>query len=481
MIQFEKVNFTYTANPEEMSLRNISLAIKDGECVLLTGPSGCGKSTLLRLLNGLIPEFYDGDMTGKIFIDGTDISEKGIYDFVGKIGTVFQNPRSQFFNVDTTSELAFGCENMAIPEAEILSRMEGTVSAFRIEKLMDRNIFELSGGEKQKIACASIHVLGPDIILLDEPSANLDYEAAENLRQIIQCWKEEGKTILIAEHRINYVWDLADRVVIFEAGRVVHDFEKKEISSFTDEQCRGYKLRSLKRISPQEIAFEKRNRAENRKKNINAEGREGNDFRKEDIRLEGFTYAYKSGENVLNIRKMQIKRAKATAIVGANGAGKTTFLECLCGIRKNKGKMWLDGKEYDSKARLKVIFMVMQDPNHQLFTESVLDEVLISMPEENEERAKQILSQVDLSDFADRHPMSLSGGQKQRVALACAIASECPILLLDEPTSGLDLTHMLEVAEILNQLKKQGRTIITVTHDSEFIEKCCDEVIVYGK
>ena len=217
-------------------MNGVSLTIKNGECVLFTGASGCGKSTLLRLLNGLIPEFYDGERTGKICIDGTEISEKGIYDFVGKIGTVFQNPRSQFFNVDTTSELAFGCENMAIPEAEILSRIERTVSVFQIEKLMDRDIFELSGGEKQKIACASNHVLGPEIILLDEPSANLDYEAAENLRQIIQCWKEEGKTILIAEHRINYVWDLADRVIILEQGRVEKDFRKEEIKTFIEKK-----------------------------------------------------------------------------------------------------------------------------------------------------------------------------------------------------------------------------------------------------
>ena len=461
MIQFENVYFTYAATPEEQSLENISLTIEGGECVLLTGASGCGKSTLLRLLNGLIPEFYEGERSGKIYIDGTEISDKEIYDFVGNIGTVFQNPRSQFFNVDTTSELAFGCENMELPENEILSRIDKTVSEFQIEKLMDRSIFELSGGEKQKIACASNHVLGPEIILLDEPSANLDYEAAENLRHIIQCWKSEGKTILIAEHRINYVFDLADRVVVMERGKIEKDFRREELNTFTEEICREYRLRTLKRISPLQLISEQ---------NLKASSCD-------DIRLAGFHYAYQGKEPVLDIPEMHLKKSHATAIVGANGAGKTTFLECLCGIRKNKGLMYFNGKTYNSKARLKEIFMVMQDVNHQLFTESVLDEILISMPEENEEAAKRILAQVDLSDFADRHPMSLSGGQKQRVALACAIASECSILLLDEPTSGLDLTHMLEVVDILNALKKQGRTIITVTHDSEFIEHCCDDVI----
>ena len=181
---------------------------------------------------------------------------------------------------------------------------------------------------------------------------------------------------------------------------------------------------------------------------------------------------------MLRIREMDLKSASVTAIVGANGVGKTTFLECLCGIRKNKGIMWMGDKAYNSRARLKEIFMVMQDANHQLFTESVLDEVLISMPREDEEEAKRILEEVKLLPFAQRHPMSLSGGQKQRLAIACGVASNRKLLLLDEPTSGLDQVHMKLVADILNRLKKEGRTIVTVTHDSEFIQNCCDEVVL---
>ena len=174
MIEFNNVGFSYDATPEMKSISNLSLTVKDGECVLITGPSGCGKSTLLRLLNGLIPEFYSGKIEGDIYIDNKDIQKGRIEDKAGIIGTVFQNPRSQFFNVDTTSELAFGLENLAFPEQEILNRISRTVRDFHIEPLMDRSIFELSGGEKQKIACASLNVLAPSIILLDEPSANLD-------------------------------------------------------------------------------------------------------------------------------------------------------------------------------------------------------------------------------------------------------------------------------------------------------------------
>lgn len=195
------------------------------------------------------------------------------------------------------------------------------------------------------------------------------------------------------------------------------------------------------------------------------------------IYLKNFHYSYNKRHELYYIPEMKIQKGKITAIVGANGAGKTTFLESVCGIRKNDGIMLLDGVSYTYKNRIGKIFMVMQDVNHQLFAESVLDEVMISQPEENEEEAKEILAEVGLTSLSDRHPMSLSGGQKQRIALACAIASKLPILLLDEPTSGLDYVQMHTVADILNSLKEEGRTIITVTHDSEFIDICCDEVI----
>ena len=233
MIEFNNVSFSYDATPEIKSINNLPLTVKNGECVLITGTSGCGKSTLLRLLNGLIPEFYSGKVEGDIYIDNKDMQKGRIEDKAGMVGTVFQNPRSQFFCVDTTSELAFGLENLAFPEQEILNSISRTVRDFHIEPLMDRNIFELSGGEKQKIACASIDVLAPRIILLDEPSANLDYEAAENLRELIICWKNAGKTILIAEHRINYVWDLADRVIILENGTFKKEISKNELICFT--------------------------------------------------------------------------------------------------------------------------------------------------------------------------------------------------------------------------------------------------------
>ncbi|MBQ9608855.1 MAG: ABC transporter ATP-binding protein [Lachnospiraceae bacterium] len=479
MIRFENVSFAYEANPEKLSLDDVSFEIGDGQCVLVTGESGCGKSTIIRLINGLIPEFYPGERKGKIYIDNDEITEKEIYDFVGKIGTVFQNPRAQFFNVDTTGELAFGLENLSVSEDEILKKIDKTVEIFHIEKLMDKSIFNLSGGEKQKIACASVDVLDPSIILLDEPSANLDYDAMNKLRDVICEWKNQGKTIIIAEHRISYICDIVDRVIYMENGKNISDWSKDEFSCFDEAECERYGLRSLKRTSPIKLAQDKNAyETDDNVKDIQEDKVYKTDKADNDryIILKDFKFAYSGKNYVLDISKMHIKREKVTAIIGENGIGKTTFMECLCGIKKNKGILISDGKEYNYKKRLKEIFMVMQDPNHQLFTESVLDEVLISMPDEDVKKARQILKEVDLVEYEKRHPMSLSGGQKQRVAIACAIASKRPIILMDEPTSGLDKKYMLEVADILNKLKTAGRTIITVTHDSEFIENCCDDI-----
>ena len=234
----------------------------------------------------------------------------------------------------------------------------------------------------------------------------------------------------------------------------------EEKKNFSRELQAKFRIRSTERISPVKLA-----------ETISLP------YADDDIILSDFKFSYKKTE-IVNIPELRIPKGKASAIVGSNGAGKTTFLQCVCGILKNKGVLKLDGKTYKYRDRRGRIFMVMQDPNHQLFTESVLDEVLISMPDENEQLAREVLEQVDLLEYADRHPMSLSGGQKQRAAIACAVASQCPILLFDEPTSGLDMKRMLQVADILKKLKAAGRTLITVTHDSEFIENCCDNVIV---
>ena len=464
MVELKNVSFRYGAGNVECtyasSLKNIDLTVKTGECVLLTGPSGCGKTTILRLINGLIPHFYPGALSGDILIDGGSVKERELYDTALIIGTVFQNPRTQFYNVDTTGELAFGCENRGLPEQEIYTRIDRTVAHFRMASLMDRNIFRLSDGEKQKIACASVNVSEPKIILLDEPSANLDYTATLMLRELILRWKAEGKTIIAAEHRIAYLWDIIDRAVVLRDGEIVGEFTGNGKEELTQNHLTQMGLRTTVMEYPAEMQMDS--------------------FREGDrpITLRNFHFAYHGEKkNIVDIPILQIAAGQITAIVGANGAGKTSFLNCLCGLEKRcKGTLEYEGKLYDSKSRKKLCFMVMQDTGNQLFTESVLDEVLISLKKgtaTEKETAMEIIRNLDLADFADRHPQSLSGGQKQRLAIACALASGRDLLLLDEPTSGLDYVHMKETAALLEKLRSMGTTILVVTHDSELIRACC--------
>lgn len=196
MIQLKNINFCYAGGENAGRLEQINLEIPDGQVVLLCGRSGCGKTTLTRLINGLIPNYYEGELSGEVLLDGKNISRLPLYETAKYVGSVFQNPRTQFFTVDSTSELAFGCENQGLPESEIIHRVKSTAVQFDMEDLLGKNIFRLSGGEKQKIACASVSVINPPVIVLDEPSSNLDQSATEDLRRMIRIWKQQGKTIV---------------------------------------------------------------------------------------------------------------------------------------------------------------------------------------------------------------------------------------------------------------------------------------------
>ena len=457
-MQIDHVTFSYGGENESAGgIQDINLNIEDGQFVVLCGESGCGKTTITRLINGLIPHYYEGKMNGEVWVNGAKVSEQPLYDTAKTVGSVFQNPRSQFFNVDTTSEITFGCENLGQPEQSIRNRLEKTVQDFRLEKLMGRNIFHLSGGEKQKIACAGVSIMEPNVLVMDEPSSNLDASSILALRATLAFWKSQGKTIIISEHRLYYLRGLADRFIYITAGEVEKDYSAAEFERLTEQQRTDLGLRAfiLENLLPPET--------------VQQTGKQ--------MELCNFNFAYKNEPKTLHIREDKIPANRIVGIIGNNGAGKSTFSRCFCGLEKRCGKVIWNGKTYHSKDRLNTCYMVMQDVNHQLFTETVLDEILISMEEENQEQAEEILSKLDLTDFKDRHPMSLSGGQKQRVAIASAIASKRSILFFDEPTSGLDYKHMKEVANILRQVRDAGITLYVITHDLELILDCCTDIV----
>ena len=458
MIELDNVSFTYNSSERESGVHNISITIPTGQVVLFCGESGCGKTTLTRIINKLIPEYYEGKMSGKVIIDDKDVTGQTIYDFNGKIGTVFQNPRSQFFNVDTTSEIAFGCENYGIEQQEILRRIGQAIGEMKIQNLMGRNLFALSGGEKQKVACASVSAMEPDIFILDEPSSNLDVATIWDLKQAIIGWKKKGKTILIAEHRLYYLMGVADRVVYLKEGRIAKDVSAVDFGNLSEAQLQKMGLRSLHPTFTSEIPVTPMN--------------------DETISLTDFRFSYGRNETI-NIPQLSIPRGAIVGVLGDNGAGKTTFAKCLCGLEKSAtGVLQIGGDNLNAKQRIHNCYMVMQDVNHQLFTESVEDEILLSLPGENEyadkQQAEKILENLNLLQFSNLHPMSLSGGQKQRVAIGSAIASDKEVLVFDEPTSGLDYHHMIEVATNLIALSKMGKTLFIITHDPELIAQCCN-------
>ena len=452
MIQLENVNFTYN-NSDKGALKDVSITIGSGECVLLCGESGCGKTTITRMLNGLIPHFYEGEMQGKVTVCGMDVQKEEIYNISQKVGSVFQNPRSQFFCMDTTSEIAFGCENLGLPEKEIRERMNVVADQLEMDLLLDRDIFQLSGGEKQRVACASVSAMMPEVFVLDEPTSNLDIKSIEKLKQVLSFWKDQGKTIVIAEHRLNWLQEVCDRVIYLKDGKVEWNLSIKEFMQFSSAQRKEFGLRTMENVAEK--------------------------FEKEEISIKkgieciDYQFSYDQ-ELVFDIDNFTIPQNEIVAITGLNGAGKTTFVRCLCGLEKKfKGTTVLDGKKYKNKEMLKQCYMVMQDVNHQLFCETVEDEISLGVEDRPEEDKNDVMEQLGVSAFRQRHPMSLSGGQKQRVAIVSAILAEKEILIFDEPTSGLDYRHMIQTAECFKQLKSMGKSVLIISHDWELINKCC--------
>ncbi|ADY55525.1 ABC transporter related protein [Syntrophobotulus glycolicus DSM 8271] len=457
MIDLHHVSFHYT-NAASGSLRDISLQVERGKCVLLCGQSGCGKTTLTRLINGLIPHYYEGELSGKVTVGGLDIKNAELYETARLVGSVFQNPRSQFFCVDTTGEIAFGCENLGLPPAEIDRRVALATRELHATDLLGRSIFHLSGGEKQKIACASVSAMGPEVFVLDEPTSNLDIRAIRDLKDTIRLWKAQGKTILIAEHRLYWLKELCDRVIYLREGRIALDIPMAEFCGYSAGTLAELDLRTLslaalpqKKIQPPPA---------------------------ESLTLRGYRYAYPTGRSpALDIPQSSLPKGGVIAVLGHNGAGKSTFSKCLCGLVKHQKGVCVCGEvPYSRRRMLKKSYMVMQDVNHQLFCESVEEELRLGMSGEDQAELERVMSALELTSFRERHPLSLSGGQKQRVAIASALLAGKEFLVFDEPTSGLDFRHMEQTAGLLASLGGK-QTVFIVTHDPELIVRCCNYVL----
>lgn len=469
MITFKNVSFSYEAGGQDKAIvKNVNLHIKRGECAVLCGKSGCGKTTLLRMMNGLIPHFYQGNYSGDIWIRGENMKNTTLPELAKIVGSVFQNPKTQFFHLNTTSELAFGMENQGIHREEMKKRIAHIAENMGLSKILDCNIFELSGGEKQRIACGAVYAADSEIIVLDEPSSNLDMGSIRKLSAFIKEMKRAGKTIVISEHRLWYLWGIADSYYYVEDGEISQKYIPDELAKLAAKQRAKMGLRAarLEQIYALANEEEKENQG---MENAGAKMQTG-------IKIESLICRRK-GRKVLDIPQLAIPKGAIVSIIGENGAGKSTLCNCLAGLVSCKGRLFVEGIPIEPKKRTKNSYLVMQEAGQQLFCESVREEMMLKQEHLTKQFVDAVAEQLNLTEHMETHPAVLSGGQKQRVVLGTAICGQRRLLLYDEPTSGQDGENLKRTAELIVRANEKAAVSMIVTHDPEFILRCSTHLL----
>lgn len=455
MIDFE-FEFQY-AEEKQLTLQKVGGSIPAGRCVVLCGGSGCGKSTLLRCINGLIPQFYEGELRGFCRLNGQDTAGLRIGEIGELAASVFQDPRSQFFTVNSSNEVAFGLENHGLPQDKIRRRVDEAFRVFHLERLKDRNVYELSSGERQLISILSAWAMDTDIFLLDEPTANLDFAATQQLKEILLALKKQGKTLLLSEHRLYYLADIADEFWVMADGEIKGKNTAAEAKAFSAEQRQTLSLRTfdlaeitvpekepLPKTAPTALAVS-------------------------EVR---YTYGRKAGDTLSGV-SFSVLEHEIVGLVGANGCGKTTIGKLIAGLyRPSGGRIMLFGKPQNPKQLQKQVLFILQEAEFQFFTGSVLHELQYGHAVTTE----ALLKSMDMWDCRNRHPFSLSGGQMQRLTLMMAYLSDKPIVILDEPTAGQDAESLEQCAALIREMRKE-KTVLIITHDPELIAGVCDRCI----
>jgi energy-coupling factor transporter ATP-binding protein EcfA2 len=507
MIHVENLSYWYPQN-KSPALKNISFRVEPGELILITGPSGSGKSTLLHCLKGLIPKLYGGKLDGKIDIDGEDISYLSVAEIAKRIGLVMQDPESQFCNLFVRDEVAFGVENLKIDSKVCAQRVTQTLDAVGLSQFADRAVTEISGGEKQKVAIASVLAMGVPVILLDEPTANLDAKSGRDVLQFIDRLRQEGKTLALVQHELDEMIHVADKLLIMQDGMLVdygvprellQKFEYKLTSdhyiglpqivhaalntqrwfSFENLPLSVAEFVSFAQVAPPEVAT------------VSA-GYPDHTLETSEVIVEAkniqFSYP-NSKTNAIKDISLTVHAGEVVAILGKNGSGKSTLARLMVGLLYPKsGKIKLDGKDVATLTRHEIHSLtgyVFQYPEQQFLTQSVAKEIAYGL-EVQQRPANEISQVVDetirslrLTGAENRHPFALSGGEKRRLSVATMLVLEPKLLILDEPTYGLDEGNLLNMIHFLfDQLQKKGVTIVFITHDLRLVAEYAQRVIV---
>ncbi|MGN0908064.1 MAG: ABC transporter ATP-binding protein [Succinivibrio sp.] len=408
----------------------------------------------MRLLNGLCPQYYAGDLKGSASVCGIDCSSRGMDEIASDAGTLFQDPQSQFFALSVEDELAFALQWRGFSRQRMHQMVREQSRLYGIDPFLKSGIGQMSEGQKQKLALASLTICGLKALILDEPTANLDPQSALDLGARIRALADEGMAVLVADHRLYWLNGVADRVIALEKGKVAFQGRLCDIDLATRSKLglRAVKVGDPRDALPQTCSAHPA------------------------ISTEHLCFAYGRGRRVLDDLSFSSGEG-IVAILGQNGAGKTTLARVAAGLeRPSSGRVLIDGAELRERERLRRVAIVLQNADHQLHMRSVLDEVLFSLriagKRCTQPDAMALLSRFGLEELAPRHPQSLSGGQKQRLVIACAFAKEPHLLILDEPTSGLDGANMERIALALEDLEGKGTGIWMITHDLELMERC---------
>lgn len=460
---------------DEPTLKEISFSAGKGEIILIAGTSGSGKTTLLRCINGLIPRSYQAELTGDILFDGEDFSDQPLSQISQIVGTVLQDPERQILGAFVKNEVAFGLENQAVPRDEMKSEIDRTLSRLKIPHLKEKETFSLSGGEKQKVALAGVLVMKPSILALDEPLASLDPTSAREALQMIRGLADQGKTILIIEHRVEDVLSLnPDQVLLLEGGEITYQGKPDGLLEVAD-------YRSVKLPAPVVIS-----RARNQTGDLKtATPPPADPGAQALVQFENVSFHYPNGPRVIDDIDLSIRQGDIIALLGPNGAGKTTLIKHAIGLLKPKnGRVLMEGRdsrELSVAEMARTVGYVFQSPSHMLFAPTVREELTfgprnLNFPQDKiEKNIHQALDVVGLSSEMDRAPLALSFGQQKRVTIASVLAMRSKILVMDEPTAGQDLANYMNFMDAVVGLRTGNgagdreeysfSSIVFITHD----------------